>query len=313
MAETYQELNKKGLELMDKFYESLKQEKYEEATRYREEANKYFDEAMQDMNLEMSKMSMLYGEGRNFGVVYDVFEQNMSKMFTNKEDKKIIAEAINLIKNDKILKGQFDVYQAIVNSNGTNHPELYIESVMKVLPPATAKAIKESNERLIETLRKSSNFDELVDIDDNTMKCYESIETMITTPYNAKNLVKITEAKAAIIDYISNIKPEENDVKGVEMLQSVIEKIANRENLPTIDEVKFYNEIIQVEDKRKLFEDTKIQVLEDIEDIINEKPENLSEWTGVYDLVKEEKFNRKNPIVSISKLMEIKETVLDQK
>lgn len=306
MDKNYHELNNEGADLMMKALECMKNEDFESATKYREEANKLFDMANDAMFADAAKMSMLYGEGRNFGIIYDVFEQNISKMYQNKEDKKVLSEALNLIRNNKTLKTQFDIYNALNSPSKTSHPGMFVESTMHLMTDETRKNIKEINEKLINTLRKSKNFDEMVDIDDQTMKCYEAIETLITTPHTVNNLNKITNAKATIIEHITTL-PINDVVNGMDKLQSLFEDIANRKELPTKEEADTYKSIVENKDKERLFNVAKREILEEIEDIINEGTANSDDLQSVYEMVKEQKYSRKNPVRSISKLIEVKD------
>lgn len=310
MAEfDYQKLNKEGSELMMKSLECLKNGDMEGSKKFREEANKILDLATQSMNTACANMDMLYGESRNFGIIYNVFEQNIKEMMKSKDGRKAISEAVKLIKKDKNLKSQFNVYQSF-ERKPSNHAEMYIEEALKMMPRSTRKEIVESNEKLINVLRESKNFNEMLDIDDNVMKCYESVETLMMTPHTPENLDKIVEARQSLLEHLSNL-PVDEVKKSVANLEETYKQILKREgDTPNEHEIRLFRQITEAKDKKQLFEQYKNELVEEIENIMANKPEDLNEWAEAYELVKSQRFDRTQPYLSIGNLAELRNAII---
>lgn len=308
----YHQLSQQGEELMRKAIDCIRKGDFEGSNKYREEANKILDCAIQTMNSDCAKMTMLYGENRNFGIIYNVFERNLSEMQKTKQGRKVLGEAMKMIMSDRNLKDQYNVYLSFDRNVAAPHPNLYVEQALSMMPKANRKEIVESNEKLIQALKKCNEFNEHLDIDDTTMKCYEAVETLIMTPQTPQNMDKIVEAKATLLEHLSNLPPEAIK-ESIKFQNNIIEEINAREesDIPTESEYRIYKEIAEASDKNELFNKYKTEILEEIESIISSKPENNQEWKETYDLVKEQKFDKSSPFLSIGKLVEIRDMTIN--
>ena len=105
----FNEYSQKGSTLMQQALKKLVDGDIESFEKDRQEANRYFDMFYQSVNSEEGKITQMYGESRNFGVIYNVFEQNIDKLYESKSKKRIIKEMYYLIKNNKILNEQFKI------------------------------------------------------------------------------------------------------------------------------------------------------------------------------------------------------------
>lgn len=302
-------LAEQGQRLMEKSMEYMKCGNIAESQKCREEANKILDEAIK--NIGGADMDKLYGKGRNFGIIYNVFEQNVKNLMKSKSGRKTVNEAIRLIQSDKNLKGQFNTYQSF-ERRPNSKPEMYIEEALKMLPHSNVKDIVESNSRLINVLRSNEEFNEFVNVDDKLMKCYEAVETLMNTPHNPDNLDVIVEARSTLLEHLSNL-PADKLKESKESLEQVYEAIRDREDQPNAAELKLYEEISGSDDKKGLFESYKTKLLEDIEDVMAESKESASDWAEVYGLVKEQRFDKKQPFLSIAKLVEMREKMVPDK
>lgn len=302
---TYKELTEKGSRLMTEALEHLRKKDYETSRMMREEANKVLDEASNTLEASNMNITKLYGENRNFGIIYNVFEQNLRNMMKTKEGAKAVRKAVKMIQEDKLLKGQFNVYQYLERKSPAKNAEIYVTEALKMIPHSSVKDIANINEKLVLALREDTNFNELVDIDDKTMKFYESVETLINLPQTPDNLDKIVEARTYIYEHIANL-PSTQNKDAQNSLDAMYENINKREDNPNAAEFKIFKEITEAKDKKALFEEYKKDVLETIEGIMDSKPDELSEWTEIYESVKNQKFDKRNPYLSIGKLAEIK-------
>ena len=103
----------KGTLLMTQALKKYAEGDFEGGDKDREKANKYYDLAKLEVNSEESKITSLYGENRNFGIVYKVLESNFSNSIQDKNIVKTpLIEALKKVKKNKQLNEQFKVYNA---------------------------------------------------------------------------------------------------------------------------------------------------------------------------------------------------------
>lgn len=301
---TINKLRNEGSETMERALESFRNGDYTDAEQLRQKANEMFDRLSEELGKEDKELNSLYGESRNFGIIYQTFEHNIQEMMKTPQGKKVLSEAIGMIKSDKNLKGQFDVYQSLSNGN-TGHPELYVESVLKLMPTASAESIKESNDRFIKALRRLDTLNEYFDIDEKVADCYEAVDKLLTIRQSPDTMNDIVEAKAKLVEYVTSI-PAEKYGTNEKNIDSIIENIRNRADFATAEEYKLYREIMVCEDKKALFEKYRAETLESIGSVMNESSEKAAEWQPTYEQVRKFAFDKSNPVMSIAMLAEIK-------
>lgn len=304
---TINKLRNEGSETMKRALESFRNGDFTDAEQLRKKANEMFDRLSEELGKEDKELNSLYGESRNFGIIYQTFEHNIQEMMKTPQGKKVLSEAIGMIKSDKNLKGQFNVYQSLSNG-GTGHPELYVESVLKLMPTASAESIKESNDRFIKALRKLDTLNEYFDIDEKVADCYEAVDKLLTTKMSPDTMNDIVEAKAKLVEYVTSI-PAEKYGTSEKNIDSIIEGIRNRADFATAEEYKLYREIMVCEDKKALFEKYRAETLESIGSVMNESSEKAAEWQPTYEQVRKFTFDKSNPVMSIAMLAEIKDIV----
>lgn len=302
------QLRNEGSETMERALESFRNGDYTDAEQLRQKANEVFDRLAEELNKEENELNSLYGESRNFGIIYQTFEHNIQEMMKTPVGKKVLSEAIGMIKSDKNLKGQFNVYQSIVNGGGTGHPEMYVESVLKLMPTASAKSITESNDRFIKALRKLDDLNEYFTIDDKVAGCYEAVDKLLTTKVSPETMADIVEAKSKLVEFVTSV-PAEKYGTSEKNIDSIIEAIKSREDFATAEEYQLYREIMAAEDKKALFEQYRNETLDSITSVMNESTEKAAEWQSTYDRVKKYTYDKSNPVMSIAMLAEIRDVV----
>lgn len=300
-------LRNEGSKIMERALESFRNGDFTDAEQLRQKANEMFDRLSEELGKEDKELNSLYGESRNFGIIYQTFEHNIQEMMKTPQGKKVLSEAVNMIKSDNNLKGQFDIYQALSNG-GTVHPELYVESVFKLMPAASAESIKESNDRFIRALRQLDTLNEYFDIDEKVADCYEAVDKLLTTKMSPDTMNDIVEAKAKLVEYVTSI-PAEKYGTSEKNIDGIIEDIRNRTDFATAEEYKLYREIMVCEDKKALFEKYRTETLESIGNVMNESSEKAAEWQPTYEQVRKFTFDKSNPVMSIAMLAEIKDIV----
>lgn len=238
----------------------------------RQEANRLFDEMSKFMQSEEGELSNLYGESRNFGIAYNVFEQNIQNLFETKEGKKIIKEAYDLIKNDKVLSEQFNIYDLFEKKKASNNTPQFVNEAIGMLGDFDRKQVKESNEKFIRFIRENK-LNEYVEITEELENLYESIEYIILNKKTFGNLNEHIKAKNVIISHINNNKELNEDKKlsfdefknEVDKLQETTDKEINE------DELKLLKDFVDnKENPKKVFENYKRNAINFMKSLMNE-------------------------------------------
>lgn len=316
MAE-FNDNSDKGSVLMQQALKKYAEGDFEGGDKDRKEANRYFDLAMMELSSDSGKMTQLYGESRNFGLIYGVFEQNVDKLFEDKKGKKIIKETYDLIKNNKVLLEQFKIYDLFENANSIDDVKSFVNEATNLIKHHDKKQIKENNEKFINFIRKNK-LDEYVMIPEEKENLYEAIEYIILNKKTLNNVNEFVNAQKTITEHI-----ERNNANAVdkqtneEMLDSFKEKISEAENKATDEmneeERKLFEEFTDVTtDKKAIFEAYKKKTLDKLDEAMEvSDSDDIEKWKSVYDKVKQKTLseNVSENIVNCAEMIEIYNTI----
>lgn len=301
--------SEKGALLMQQALKKYAEGDFEGGEIDREKANKYFDLAKMEINAESNNISQLYGENRNFGIVYKVLESN----FTNAiQDRKIsktpLIEALKQVKKNKQLNEQFKVYNAFSNPQNVVDAEEYVNEVISLSSKYNQKELNIVNENLINFIQ-SKNINELVDINDEDLELFESINYVITNTKNIKNINDFIQHKNTIVEYVQKHNTNTTINEDVDTVfnqeTSVLEE--KYDSILNDDEKAFIKEYTTLTSKEECFESNKKQLVSLIEKkIMNADKTTVEYWTELHNKVNESSFNEKTFIVDLAKIIEIK-------
>lgn len=308
MENDYQELYHKGSVLMQSALKKYGNGDFEGGNKDREEANKYYDSAEQETNAEIEKMNSLYGESRNFGIIYKVIEENTDNLYNDKNKRKAFKGIIKLLKEDKTLNTEFKLYNALRNPVGVDNVPTYVDEAFNLAKSSLdEKKIRESNEKLLKAVQKANLF-EFVDIDDDEMELYENVEYILLNNVTFQNLNEHSVAKAKVRNYVNkhNLnetieRPTESNYK--EKYREITEKYSTG---LTNDEYKLISEIYESKDKKLLFEKKKYEAINALTEYA--KTSNDSDKEDVVMIVEKlnaKEFNEKTLLSDIAELVEI--------
>ena len=125
--------SEKGSVLMQQALKKYAKGDFEGGDKDRAEANRYYDLASAEINSEAGKITQLYGESRNFGIIYNVFEQNIENLLSTKKGKKIIKECFNLIKSNKVLNEQFKIYDMFEKAQNVDDVKDFVNEASNIV------------------------------------------------------------------------------------------------------------------------------------------------------------------------------------
>ena len=308
--------SQKGSILMQQALKKYAEGDFEGGEKDRKEANRYFDMFYAEINSEAGKMSQLYGESRNFGIIYNVFEQNISDVYQDKDKRMIIKEGFNLIKNNSILNEQFKIYDMFEKIDNVENAKEFVNEAVSLIKHFDKQEVKENNEKLINFIKKNK-LDEYVEIPEETENLYEAIEYIILNEKKLDNINDFIKAQNVIVEHIQNDKKtiNENEEKiTFEDFKNNLEKQEEElnENINE-DEKKLLDMFVNPKtNKKAVFENYKKQTLEKINDMLQtSENEDKESWNKIYESVNSKTYSDKmtQNIINCAEMLEICSTI----
>lgn len=308
--------SEKGSVLMQQALKKYAKGDFEGGDKDRAEANRYYDLASAEINSEAGKITQLYGESRNFGIIYNVFEQNIENLLSTKKGKKIIKECFNLIKSNKVLNEQFKIYDMFEKAQNVDDVKDFVNEASNIVKTFDKKIVMENNEKLIKFIR-DKKLDEYVDIPEETENLYEAIEYIVLHKKTYDNVNDFVKAQNVITEHIvKNQKNNivENKITSAEF-ENKIEEIENEINEKINQEEKTLLDGFLTDrkpNKKEVFENYKKKTLRKIkESYWNSDEADKIQWNKIYENVSSKNFseNMSENITNCAEMMEICDTI----
>ena len=308
--------SEKGSVLMQQALKKYAKGDFEGGDKDRAEANRYYDLASAEINSDAGKMTQLYGESRNFGIIYNVFEQNIENLWDTKEGKKIVKECYNLIKSNKVLNEQFKIYDMFEKAQNVEDVKDFVNEASNIIKTFDKKLVMENNEKLIKFIR-DKKLDEYVDIPEETENLYEAIEYIVLNKKTYDNVNDFVKAQNVITEHI--IKNQKNNIvenkltsaefeNKIEEVEKEITENINQEEKTLLD--RFLTN--KKQNKKEVFENYKRKTLRKIREMIeNSEDSDKSQWNKIYENVSSKNFseNMSENITNCAEMMEICDTI----
>lgn len=248
---------------------------------------------------------------QNFGKIKNAFNNLLIEAVVRKDikNKQLFGSYVKAIKENKVLRTQFFIYNNIENKVEGNEfkANLFLQENLKLLSQFSNKEILEANTML------ASKIKDIPDVIENK-ELYENISKLIFTERLSENIDTVVEATAQVINFITENKSKEI-INAIElptsMLTSImVEKYNSKYSTLEESELKIIKSLIDssVEIKKTVYSETVRECL----DLINEKLVDASLETKDRLLkVKDKLLNDKTEVnedylTNISKLVELK-------
>lgn len=308
--------SEKGSVLMQQALKKYAKGDFEGGDKDRAEANRYYDLASAEINSEAGKMTQLYGESRNFGIIYNVFEQNIENLLETKEGKKIIKECYNLIKSNKVLNEQFKIYDMFEKAQNVDDVKDFVNEASNIVKTFDKKIVMENNEKLIKFIR-DKKLDEYVDIPEETENLYEAIEYIVLNKKTYDNVNDFVKAQNVITEHITKNQKNnivENKITSAEF-ENKVEEIENEINEKINQEEKTLLDSFlttKKPNKKEVFENYKKKTLKKIKEMIeNSEDSDKAQWDKIYENVSSKNFSESmsENITNCAEMMEICDTI----
>lgn len=308
--------SEKGSVLMQQALKKYAKGDFEGGDKDRAEANRYYDLASAEINSEAGKISMLYGESRNFGIIYNVFEQNIENLLETKNGKKTIKECYDLIKTNKVLNEQFKIYDMFEKAQNVDNAKEYVNEASNIIKSLDKKLVVENNEKLIKFIR-DKKLDEYVDIPEEIENLYEAIEYIVLNKKTYDNVNDFVKAQNVITEHI--IKNQKNNIieskltssefeNKIEEIEKEINENINQEEKTLLD--RFLT--TRKQNKKEVFESYKRKTLKKIKEMIeNSEDSDKAQWDKIYENVSSKNFSEdmSENITNCAEMMEICSTI----
>lgn len=293
--------------------------KYEEGDFYggdsdRKLANEYFDKASLELSNKKDEVTQLYGESINFGVLYNVIEQNLGNIYEG-DTKEFLKTLYKTIKDDKILTEEFKIYDTLERTKGVKDSKTFVNDVLSLRNEYSKEQVKESNNKLLKLI-KEHKFNEYVYIDKNLEDLYEAIEYVILEKTTFNNIHLLQNKKDVIVEYVEknnkdNIQ-ENSTIDHKTKLMEMVENYDNEyyENLNEHEKKIFDIFLDENFDRKKYFDKTKSETLLKLQETISKADDSDKEqWLSLQEKIMNKNYcdNISENIVNCSEMLEIKE------
>ena len=301
----------KGIVLLKSAIKKYEDGDYEHGDKDRELATEFFDKAKKE---DVYDDVALYGEGRNFGIIYNVFVENAKKIIGENRNTKAIKEFITAIRKNKVLNEQFKIYDAFCNKVINCDSDTFINEAMSILPHYKNKELVENNNKLIDIIRKNK-LDEFIEISDEKINLYESIEYFITNKKTLDNIETYNAHKTVIKENLDNLIKEKQNNKNItkEVLDKEISETVNKyTELLNDDEIKLLSELCE-SNRQEIFDKYKNDTIKFISNQLSlaESTEDKIDWNNILTKLNLKEYNEKTVLEDILSFINVQNIIIE--
>ena len=303
----------KAMKLMAEALKQYEEGKFELAEHSRKTANQMFDEFSNELSTDEGIEKVMYGENRNFGIIYNTIEANTKKLYESKEGKKKIGELLKFIRNNNVLLNEFKIYNAFTKPVNVSDAREYVNESVSVIKRMPKSVIIENNHKLIEKI-KELGLNEAVAITDSENELFEAIEYAILNTPSITNVNEYANVKKIITENVelnNEVRPDAIDLD--EMYERKINEISEKYNsVLNSDEIRLIEEISSSPEKaEKTFNKYKKQTLDSVKKRMDESSgEEKTSWKKVYEAILNKQFDNKKSLSIIADMISLNETAL---
>ena len=219
---------------------------------------------------------------QNFGQINETFKNILVDSIITKDTKgkKIFKAYVKTLKENKVLKIQYDIYQKLenkINSNNDESSSMFVDECISILQKIGNNKITEINNKLIKFLNKNGYN---VYADDYEFKeLHEHINNLAFSERNTKNINSIIESKLFIKKH-SKIYEEKKEIKIVEPYSNkiLLPLMKNKFNEKYSNLTELEKKVIRLsingneEEKKELYTNT----VKECVDLVNEQLKECS-------------------------------------
>lgn len=304
------ENNKYILEWKNKVQEAviyLSENNFKEYESRMSEANAAYEQYKRDFELTY--------ECKSFGIAKYIFEDVLPNLLLS-NNKKVIKEFTNTIKNDKNLKSQFQLFNTLSNYNDKYDINSYInESFELALNDIDKTTIKESNKKLDNLIQKyqlkPSDF-----IPNDKLRFFENCDMLLCKNKTLSNLTELNDRKNEVMNYVKLHQKIETPFE-----QRINEFTKKIDSVLTEEEKSFVQELIDFKSKGKearkenLFNKYKNECLDLVNQLLKEEDENGENYIGLTNIknqLNNKQFCLETLVQDMAKFLEIRDVLMSE-
>ena len=291
-----------------------------------EEGKKIFEEAKEllsnEKRIDEERTKEKYGNNLNFGIIHKIMEENSPKLYLTKNGRKIIASYTKLIKENEVLKHQFDTYNAVLSYNKKDNIKDYVNELYTSIKRIPKKDILVENAKLINFLREN-NINENIDIDNDLKNIFNSIEYLQMSQKNISNMPEIFSAKKTIEDFLNENTIEKKHLKSTknidEELNTYVENAdykygniemneSDKNSIISFLRARYNKDFISEE---KVFDEYKSSLILKMENLLEETTdtEERKRLSSIKDKINKTTYSKDTSIEDFDKLLQINEVL----
>jgi hypothetical protein len=295
-----------GIEILNKALKHYENGDNSTAYKLYEYAGQFLNEANEYSKTQDGIISLKYGDNNNFGVIYKIFESNTKNLLKNKEGIKNLKRIMILIRENAVLKNEFDVYNTFTNPVNVENVEKYVNESISLIKQYKNSQLKEENRKLI-NLIKDCHLNEQIDINDDEINLFEDIEFMLLNEKKFNNINEYNQIEKRLCEYVSDNNQIKSNNKNLdELYENIInDMVSTHEKVLTEDEIKLINDVNNPIKAKKLFNENKSEVISLINEEIK-KNIDVEQWNVILEKVSNKNFEHKNALTDIAEFIEIK-------
>ena len=310
MAEFNDTYSKAGI-LMTSALKKYEQGDIEGGDKDRAMANELYDKA----ESQVDATAMLYGENRNFGTIYKIFESNASSLFKNKNKWNVVRKIVKLIKEDKTLNKEFNVYKTLVYAESVKDADKYVNEAVSLIQPMDKKEIIKSNQKLIDLIHEEG-INESVNISVEDAKLFGAVEYVLLNKEGLSNINEYIEAKDCIREHIEkNCKYSDLSEKDIDSVyNTTINEMADKyDSTLNENEKMLVEKLSRLENKESYFDMAKLDTIKTLNEQLDEcEDENREGLQKIIENITNKEYNETKFIADAAEFREIKNTLIQE-
>lgn len=294
----------KAMTLMSSALKQYEEGKFDLADHSRREANRLFDETADELSTQDGVDKMRFGECRNFGMLYSIFEANTKKLYANGKDK--LVKVVSTIKSNPVLLSEFKTYNAFINPIGVENPETYVNEAVSLAERYNTKDLKENNIKFLNTLRQLG-LNEKVGVSPEDIELYEDIEYVITNRPDITNITEYSEVKKRLSECVRDRNVEKTVYATKTSVEEEYDKLSSKySDKLNEDEIKLVESLSKnAKDAERVFNETRNNLMNKINKEISESDgADKQRWNSLLESIKAKTYNKKTALVDIAEMLE---------
>lgn len=299
---------------------------FEQGDELRRQANQIYD--ANGLSAGTSNQIDMYGENKNFGIINAVLEENIKTLFLTDKGKVKVAHLMKVIREDKNLLAQHNIYLQLENVNDVENVSTYMNEAVKMIPYIPLNEIKKSNQKLVDFITVNK-LNEDVEIPEKKLKLFESIETLLTTKKSIVNLSSYANATNDISNFIienvneeKNKKPlnEDDQDVSIDNLPSLLERLDVDKNKElTTEDKEFVKEIIAArqsgitERKKNIFNRLREEVMNALNPLLDESNDDIQSkqrLLSIKEKILNKEYDEDRLIEDVAYLLRVRDTII---